>query len=60
MTDEIKKGESWRKRYMRGIKEKEQEIIILLSDMHRAIGHMQGCGHPDKYLEKKYPLTDVE
>ena len=40
------------------INEKEKEIIILHSDINRAIGCMQGCGYPDKYLEKKYPLPE--
>lgn len=48
------KGASWRKGYMQGIKEKEQEIIVLRSDIQRAIGRMQGLGYPDPYLEKKY------
>ena len=48
------KGTSWRKGYMQGIKEKEQEIIVLRSDIQRAIGRMQGLGHHDKYLEEKY------
>lgn len=54
MNEEIKKGENWRKGYMQGIKEKEQEIILLRSDIQRAIGFIQGLGYHDKYLENKY------
>lgn len=36
-------------------KEACREDVILKSDLARAIGHMQGCGHPDQYLEDKYP-----
>lgn len=55
MNEEIKKGESWRRGYMQGIRENEREIIILRSDIHRAIGFIQGLGYHDKYLEKRYP-----
>lgn len=54
MSEEIKKGENWRRGYMQGVREKEQEIIVLRSDIQRAIGRMQGLGFPDVYLEKKY------
>lgn len=33
----------------------EKEIIILKSDIARAIGYCQGLGNSDKYLEKRYP-----
>ena len=56
MSEEIKKGESYRKGYTQGIKEQEQEIIVLRSDIHRAIGFIQGLGHHDRYLEEKYKL----
>src|SRR5258708_3739045 len=32
-----------------------KEKVILRSDLARAIGRMQGLGHSDAYLEKKYP-----
>lgn len=34
---------------------KEDMQAIYKGDIARAIGHMQGCGHPDQYLENKYP-----
>ncbi len=37
------------------LKESSHRNIIVLGDLARAIGHMQGCGHPDKYLESRYP-----
>lgn len=37
------------------IEKQKREITILKSDIAYAIGHAQGCGHPVKYLEKKYP-----
>lgn len=40
---------------MKKIKKLEIEIINLKADIAYAIGHAQGCGHPIKYLEKRYP-----
>lgn len=34
---------------------RDREIIKLRADIAAAMGHMQGCGHPYKYLQKRYP-----
>ena len=32
----------------------DEETAILRSDLASALGHMEGCGHPYKYLTEKY------
>jgi hypothetical protein len=32
-----------------------QTVINLRADLAQAIGYSQGLGHPNKYLEKRYP-----
>lgn len=34
--------------------ERDREVINLRADIAYAIGHAEGCGHPIKYLEKRY------
>lgn len=32
-----------------------EEAVILKANLAAAMGHMQGCGHPYEYLNKRYP-----